>query len=104
MTEMTTGKLFAWTCNRPFHVPTFLLVRPTVKGNWVYNFCIHDVKTGQSDMYVWEENVAGRGSDEIGSCWQKWLDSVANNINKVTVFADNCGGQSKNIVLALTAL
>lgn len=72
---------------------------------WVYNFCIHDVKTGQSTMFVWEETVGGRGSEEVGSCWLKWLELMSGEtFNTVTIIADNCAGQNKNIVLVLTAL
>ena len=72
---------------------------------WVYNFCIHDVKTNKSTMFIWEETSGGRGSDEIGSCWLKWLELMnSDTFNTVTIVADNCGGQNKNVVIVLTAL
>lgn len=38
---------------------------------WTYNFCIYDVISGKSYMYVWCETTASRGSQEIGSCLLK---------------------------------
>lgn len=35
---------------------------------WTYNFCIVNLTTGISNMFVWDESVASRGSQEIGSC------------------------------------
>ena len=76
---------------------------------WLYNFCVHDIsdgETGESYMYVWEENVAARGSVEIASCLIKWLgDYVLNkpqHPRNLRIFADNCGGQNKNILMTLT--
>ncbi|KAK8379152.1 hypothetical protein O3P69_019176 [Scylla paramamosain] len=41
---------------------------------WTYNFCIHNIKTGESTMFVWYETVAKRGSIEVARCLKKWLD------------------------------
>lgn len=41
---------------------------------WLYNFCVHDIPKNESYMYIWEENVAARGSIEIASCLIKWID------------------------------
>lgn len=38
---------------------------------WTYNLCIHDIVSGKSFMYVWDESEASRGSQEIGSCLLK---------------------------------
>ena len=35
---------------------------------YTYNFCIHDVGTGEACMYMWSESTAGRGSEEMASC------------------------------------
>ena len=75
---------------------------------WLYNFCIHNLKTAESYMFVWEENVAARGSNEIASCLHKWLElyvlSKPNPPKNLKIFADNCGGQNKNIVMMLAAM
>ncbi|CAH1984379.1 unnamed protein product [Acanthoscelides obtectus] len=64
---------------------------------WVYNLGIHDCVTGQGYMYMWPENVAKRGSDEIASILYKHFreHSIKGN-KKLIVYTDNCGGQNKN--------
>lgn len=67
---------------------------------WMYNLGIHDGASGRGHMYMWTENVAKRGSDEIASCILKYLKDyppVPNN--NLIVFTDNCGGQNKNWTL-----
>ena len=32
---------------------------------WTYNFCVHDCTTDDVNMFVWPENIAGHGADEI---------------------------------------
>lgn len=69
---------------------------------WTYNLCIYDEVTGKGYMYMWTENMASRGADEIGSCVVKHLqtyDSV--NTEKVNFYSDSCGGQNKNIKITL---
>lgn len=76
---------------------------------WVYNFGIVDVKTNRAMMFVWDESVAGRGSSEIASCVLKWLDlrlghNCTDARTMLTIFADNCAGQNKNLQMVLMAL
>lgn len=42
---------------------------------WTFNLCIHDEVTGKGHMYMWSENMASRGADEIGSCVMKHLQT-----------------------------
>ena len=76
----------------------------------VYNFCITEVMTGIPSFYIWAEYDGGKGSAEIYSCINKWLQqNVFNKQNrpfKLRIIADNCGGQNKNnnLVLALLRL
>ncbi|OWY92054.1 hypothetical protein PHMEG_00039094 [Phytophthora megakarya] len=59
--------------------------------------------------YVYEETVAGKGTDEVNSMLRHFIDRVviAGGYWKLTIYADNCGGQNKNsfvvrMLLALT--
>ena len=74
----------------------------------LHNFCVHDLPFQESYMYVWEENTASRGSVEIFSCLRKWLEdnvfTTPNYPRNLRIFADNCGGQNKNINLTLALL
>lgn len=38
---------------------------------WTYNLCIFDEVKKEAYMYVWSENVASRGAQEVGSCLLK---------------------------------
>lgn len=54
-------------------------------------------------MYVWSENVASRGSQEIGSCLVKHLNEhLPKETKNLLLYSDSCGGQNRNIKLALT--
>lgn len=69
---------------------------------WTYNLCIHDDVTGKGYMYMWSENMASRGADEIGSCVIKHLETYDNfNTRKVYFYSDKCGGQNRNIKMTL---
>ena len=71
------------------------------------NFCVYDLQQEKAHMYTWEEHTAKRGSVEIYSCLNKWLNdhlyTRSQYPRNLKIFADNCGGQNKNnnIVLAL---
>lgn len=69
---------------------------------WTYNLCIYNEVTGQAYMYMWSENVASRGADEIGSCVIKHLQAhIGANTKKVYLYSDSCGGQNRNIKMTL---
>ena len=72
---------------------------------WTYNFGIHDVKTGGASMYLWDESIAKRGSIEIASCILHYIENeIDDEVDKIVVFSDNCGGQNKNWNLVSTYL
>lgn len=52
-------------------------------------------------MYVWGENEASRGSQEIGSCMLVHLrEHVDDSIRKIFIYSDCCGGQNRNIKMS----
>lgn len=68
-----------------------------LRKSWVYNLGVHDCLTGQGFMYMWPENVAKRGSDEIASIMYKhFKENRPKPRQKLVVYTDNCGGQNKN--------
>ncbi|CAH2000738.1 unnamed protein product [Acanthoscelides obtectus] len=80
-------------------LPTPLLTTSKVfylRQLWTYNFCIHNLGTGEARMYTWDETVSGRGSQEIGSCLLHFFKSLPSNITKIIAYSDSCGGQNKN--------
>ena len=66
---------------------------------WTYNFCIHDCTSNDVYMYVWPENYAGRGADEIVSCLSQFCDEHLQGIKTLVAYSDNCFGQNKNITV-----
>lgn len=40
---------------------------------WTYNLCVYDEVNKTGHMYMWSENVASRGGQEVGSCLLKHL-------------------------------
>ena len=72
---------------------------------WTYNFCVNNLQTGRSSMYLWDEVTAKRGSSEIMSCINHYIDlHHKENQTKLILFSDNCGGQNKNINVILGCL
>jgi hypothetical protein len=67
---------------------------------WTYNLGIHCGSTGQGFMHVWDENVASRGSQEIGSCIIRHLfKEITSGAKRLVLYSDACGGQNRNINL-----
>lgn len=69
---------------------------------WVYNAGIHSGKDDKGYCYVWVEGVAGRGSQEIGSCLIKHIKThLSPDVHHLALWCDSCGGQNRNIKLTL---
>ena len=68
---------------------------------WTYNLGIHDEVANTGYMYVWSENIASRGPQEIASCLIKHFSQLPNNIQHLILYSDACGGQNRNIKMSL---
>lgn len=69
---------------------------------WTYNFCIYNETDRKAYMFVWSEDVASRGAQEVGSCVLKYLNEyLPPNIINVIFYSDACGGQNRNIKMSL---
>ena len=69
---------------------------------WTFNFGIHDLKTGRSYMFVWDEVTARRGAIEICSCIFKFVTTVVpSTVKKLIIISDNCPGQNKNFFIVM---
>ena len=69
---------------------------------WTYNLGVHSCSANDVFMYMWHEGQASRGSQEIGSCLMKYLkQKVAENKKVFFAYSDACGGQNRNINIAL---
>lgn len=65
-----------------------------------YNFTIYDIGRNDGYCYVWHEEIAKRGSNEIASCLWNFLElQKSKGIETVILYSDNCGGQNRNHVV-----
>lgn len=67
---------------------------------WTYNLGIHSMKDDTGYMYVWNESVASRGPEEIASALLSHIEKLVST-TKLICFSDCCGGQNRNIKIAL---
>lgn len=72
------------------------------RNMYCYNLGIHDMGTNLGFMYVWDETTASRGSQEISACLTKHLKQ--NPCKHVIIYSDTCGGQNRNINVALSLM
>lgn len=63
---------------------------------WIYNLGIHNLATNDAYMYVWNESMASRGPQEIGSCLLHFIKNYVHT-EKLIMYSDQCGGQNRNI-------
>ena len=64
---------------------------------WLYNLGINERKSKKATMCVWTEVEGKRGSNEVISCIDKYLNSIdLSKFNKIITFSDGCGGQNRN--------
>lgn len=69
---------------------------------WVYNLGIYDEVQKICYMYVWNEAVASRGSQEIASCLHKHFGTyLPKDTHKIILRSDACSGQNRNIKMSL---
>lgn len=65
-----------------------------------FNFTIFDTALKQGYCFVWHEECAKRGAQEIASFVFKYLKEYCHGRNKRVIFySDNCSGQNKNQIL-----
>ena len=76
----------------------------------MYNFCIVNLQDEEEPyFYLWEEFNGGKGSAEIYTTLDMYLQQYVYSIPgktqmKLRIVADNCGGQNKNHNLLMALL
>ena len=76
----------------------------------MYNFCIVNLQDEEEPyFYLWEEFNGRKGSVEIYTALEKYLEKFVYIIPertqmKLRIVADNCGGQNKNHTLLMALL
>ncbi|XP_067633732.1 uncharacterized protein [Eurosta solidaginis] len=63
---------------------------------WTYNFTMHEGSTNKAQCFIWNETIAKRGSNDIGSCIFKCLSTVPPMVKHIILYSDSCPGQNRN--------
>lgn len=67
---------------------------------WVYEFCVHNMKTGKATFYSYHEGQALKGPNEVATCLNQYIhENVSEEITELHLFCDGCPGQNKNNVI-----
>ncbi|KAJ8879170.1 hypothetical protein PR048_019776 [Dryococelus australis] len=64
---------------------------------WTYNCGIHNLVTSKVNMFMWDESTAKRGSQEVGSCLVKYINSLGDEIKHFIAYTDCYTGQNLNV-------
>lgn len=71
----------------------------------VYNLTIRDCCSKETSFcFMWHEGIGGRGSEQIASCVYRKIIDLPNSVRHVTTYSDTCGGQNRNINMAIMFL
>lgn len=63
----------------------------------MYEFCIHNIKTGKGTFYSYHEGQALKGPNEVASCLNDYIQSnIPEGTTELHLFCDGCPGQNKN--------
>lgn len=69
---------------------------------WTYNLCVYDEVEKKAHMYIWSENVASRGAQEIASCLKFHItNNLPEETKHIILYSDGCAGQNRNIKMVL---
>lgn len=66
---------------------------------WYYVFGIHDLADDSASMYVYTEDVAKKGSNDVTSMLLHYLNNTDLSKDHLVIFSDGCAGQNKNHVM-----
>ncbi|KAJ1518929.1 hypothetical protein ONE63_011464 [Megalurothrips usitatus] len=62
-----------------------------------YNFTLYDCSVREGHLYVWDQTVGKRGSDEISSCMLNYFERLCKQgVSEFHIYSDSCTGQNKN--------
>ena len=62
----------------------------------LYNLTVFDLVSKDTYCMLWDETNGARGSCEIFSCLEKYIETLPATVSNVILFSDACAGQNKN--------
>lgn len=62
----------------------------------MYNLTVFSMADQKGYCYMWTEVEGQRGSNEIGTCIYKYLESLPRSVQHVIFYSDTCTGQNRN--------
>ncbi|XP_067647887.1 uncharacterized protein [Eurosta solidaginis] len=71
---------------------------------WTYNLCIVNGADGHDKayMYVWSENIASRGAEEIASCLIKHFRMhLSRDVKHIMLYSNSCGDLNRSLKITL---
>lgn len=101
--ESNNAEMFTFDLQRALELPSISTSEAYYRRQlWIYNLCIFDEKRSKAFMYIWNESIASRGSQEISSCLLKHFKShVPHKTETIYLYSDACPGQNRNIKTTL---
>lgn len=63
---------------------------------WTFNLTVHNLGTSDVVCYMWHEAEGGRGGNQIATCLFKYMASLPQEVKRIILYSDTCGGQNKN--------
>lgn len=66
---------------------------------WYYVFGIHDLADDSASMYVYTEDVAKKGANDVTSMILHYLNNKDLRHSHLVIFSDGCSGQNKNHIM-----
>jgi len=64
-----------------------------------YNFTVYSLKDAECYCYMWHEGTAKRGSCEIATGIQQYIQNLPPSVERLVCFSDTCAGQNRNVNL-----
>lgn len=91
-------------CSIVFDLQKVLLTPPVEIGPLyymrklsIYNFTIFSLGNNVGSCHLWNQTVAGRGSNDMSSILWKYIrEKVSQGVKEFYLYSDECGGQNRN--------
>lgn len=67
---------------------------------WTYNLTVRKCTDSTTTCFMWHEALSDRGANQVASCLIKCLESLPENVTKVTLYSDSFRQNKNNTVAA----